>query len=138
MSRLANRGVRFWVDEQGNSVFKLPGISAAYTDLESNELHKQFHFFRFRPEIKGSELGSAELENAAVRILNYCTMYNGPVGFAQGELEAIDVWLCNGGATAELINMEMLRLKLIMGSKVLFPTERLLKIFRVPETDKHQ
>jgi hypothetical protein len=126
-----------WKDERGGVVSIQPGFSFTYTDAEAVEVFRKIHLHGYKPEVVGSELGSATLESFAVTLLRACVLYECPIGIERKELEAFTQFVGHPkDCVSRLLASKMLRAKLVEGLEVIFPTEELFLKFRAPVRER--
>ncbi|MDO8496633.1 MAG: hypothetical protein Q7S43_04280 [bacterium] len=122
--------VAIWTDELGHKVEMVPFFSQLYVDRETGLLN--FSWTDYPCKQVFSSLGRAESEFIAVKILSLAKINRGWCGVAEDEFV---VFLRRSGEQwfiPDLIKQGYLRRKMIMGTAVLFPTEKLLHNQNVP------
>lgn len=122
-----------WIDEDGNKVRTLSFFPTVFIDDTIDALNKKFSWSDYRGEVVGKSLGRAEREQIARTVLlvgklnrRWCGVAaKNFFSFLQRESEH---WFID-----ELVAMGYLRKKKVMGTVVIFPTEKLMENQRVPQ-----
>lgn len=124
-----------WIDEDGNLVItQVPYFSVLYADKISKELSKKYDITNERVGDQiPSSLGQTEEECFASDLLKICNMQKEIIGFSKEELKKHEEVHESIGGTIDFIDKKYLRIKKVMGTEVVFPTEKLLINQKVPK-----
>ncbi|OGN13692.1 MAG: hypothetical protein A3J47_02340 [Candidatus Yanofskybacteria bacterium RIFCSPHIGHO2_02_FULL_43_22] len=121
----------FWTDEDGNKVEIRSFFARVYVDETVDALNKKFSWSDYRGEVVLSSLGKAQREQVARTILTVGKLNQGWCGVAAEDLSGPSI--SQSWYVEELVSMGYLRKKKIMGTVVVFPTEKLMENQRVPQ-----
>lgn len=120
-----------WTDEDGNKVEIRSFFSKVYVDEIVDALNKRFSWSDYRGEIVGKSLGKAQREQVARTILTVGKLNRGWCGVAAGDLFSFLQRESEHWFVDELVASGYLRKKKVMGTVVVFPTEKLMENQRV-------
>jgi len=122
-------GCEKWIDENGDSVLSAPYFSHLYRDKESQNLAGKYNpHFKIKTLSNEGFHSPHETHSFAENLLKICHAEANFVGFERGELSEY-ASLCGCiGESSNLFHMGFLREKKVKGEKIMFPTEKLVKL----------
>ena len=124
-----------WIDEKGKRVEIKTLFGHVYVDEEVEKLNMAYNVWTINGESVPSSLGKSEIEHLVARLLVLAKVDDGLVGVAKDELEKLASRHSENWYIEELVKAGLLREKLIMGTFVVFPTEKLLINQKIPKRE---
>lgn len=120
-----------WIDEDGKRVEIHPFFSQLFEDNDSEALSKAYSFEGYDTSI--GTLGKAEIESVAGRLLRLYKAEGRLVGVDKDELDVLYRGQPERFYVDGLISEGYFRIKKVMGKRIVFPTEKLMKNQRIPK-----